>query len=103
MYAQLMADFPVATIEDPFDQDDWAGWVEFSKMVKEGPTQAQVVADDLTVTNVTRIRRAIDEKAADCLLLKVSLTSTTTCSIALSSRQHGYSLRLTAEPNRERD
>jgi len=82
MYAQLMKDFPVATIEDPFDQDDWQGWVEFTKTVKGLNTGAQVVGDDLTVTNVTRIKRAIDEKACDCLLLKVNQIGSVTESIA---------------------
>jgi len=68
-YAQLCKDFPIITIEDPFDQDDWAGWAAMTKAIGE-PTQ--IVGDDLTVTNVTRVKKAIDDKACNALLLKVN-------------------------------
>jgi enolase len=68
-YAQLLSEFPIITIEDPFDQDDWAAWARFTALVGE---KTQVVADDLTVTNVTRIQRSIDEKSANALLLKLN-------------------------------
>jgi len=68
-YAGLCKDYPLITIEDPFDQDDWAGWTGFTERVG-GPTQ--VVGDDLTVTNVTRVKKAIDDKACNALLLKVN-------------------------------
>merc|ERR1719152_407972 len=68
-YAQLCKDFPIITIEDPFDQDDWDGWKGLTASIGE-PTQ--VVGDDLTVTNVTRVAKAIDEKSCNALLLKVN-------------------------------
>merc|ERR1740122_851421 len=68
-YAQLCKDFPIITIEDPFDQDDWAAWKLFTEKIGAG---TQVVGDDLTVTNVTRVKKAIDEKACNALLLKVN-------------------------------
>merc|ERR1719293_110603 len=68
-YAGLCKDFPIITIEDPFDQDDWAAWTLFTEKIG-GPTQ--VVGDDLTVTNVTRVKKAIDTKACNALLLKVN-------------------------------
>jgi len=77
-YADLCKDFPVITIEDPFDQDDWEAWKLFTEKVG-GPTQ--VVGDDLTVTNVTRVKRAIDEKSCNALLLKVNQIGTVTESI----------------------
>jgi len=77
-YADLCRDFPVVTIEDPFDQDDWAAWKEFTALVG-GPTQ--VVGDDLTVTNVSRVQRAIDEKSCNALLLKVNQIGSVTESI----------------------
>merc|ERR1719392_110724 len=58
-YAGLCKDFPIITIEDPFDQDDWAAWAAMTASLGE-PTQ--IVGDDLTVTNVTRVQKAIDEK-----------------------------------------
>lgn len=60
--------FPtVVSIEDPFDQDDWAAWSKFTANVG-----IQIVGDDLTVTNPKRIERAVEEKACNCLLLKVN-------------------------------
>lgn len=59
--------FTVVSIEDPFDQDDWAAWSSFT-----GSTEIQVVGDDLTVTNPNRITKAVDESACNCLLLKVN-------------------------------
>merc|ERR1719389_293061 len=77
-YAGLCKDFPMITIEDPFDQDDWAAWVGFTEKVGE-PTQ--VVGDDLTVTNVKRVKDAIDKKACNALLLKVNQIGSVTESI----------------------
>jgi enolase len=77
-YAGLCKDFPIITIEDPFDQDDWKAWEAFTAKVG-GPTQ--VVGDDLTVTNVTRVKQAIDDKACNALLLKVNQIGSLTESI----------------------
>jgi len=77
-YASLCKDFPIITIEDPFDQDDWAAWKLFTEKIGEA---TQVVGDDLTVTNVTRVKKAIDEKACNALLLKVNQIGTLTESI----------------------
>ncbi len=68
-YAGLIKDFPVVTIEDAFDEDDWENWGEFTSRFGVG---CQVVGDDLTVTNPTKIARAIQEKACNALLLKVN-------------------------------
>lgn len=53
-------------------QDDWSGWIDFSSKVGE---KVQTVGDDLTVTNIKRIKRAADEGACNALLLKVLLCS----------------------------
>jgi len=78
LYQSLAADFPIVTIEDPFDEDDWANWSAFTG--KNGK-QFQVVGDDLTVTNIEKIGRAIDEEACTCLLLKVNQIGSITESI----------------------
>jgi len=78
-YGQLCKDFPIITIEDPFDQDDWGAWATMTSEIGE-PTQ--VVGDDLTVTNVTRVKKAIDDKACNALLLKVNQIGTVSESIA---------------------
>jgi len=68
IYKGFVRDFPVVSIEDPFDQDDWAAW---TKITSEIPN-IQIVGDDLTVTNPTRIQTAVEKKACNCLLLKVN-------------------------------
>jgi len=78
-YAGLCKDFPIITIEDPFDQDDWAAWSGMTSSLGEA---TQVVGDDLTVTNVTRVKKAIDDKACNALLLKVNQIGSITESIA---------------------
>jgi len=77
IYEGWLADFPLVSIEDPLAEDDWAGW---STLMSRIGDRVQVVGDDLFVTNVTRLQRGIDEKAANALLVKVnqigSLTET---------------------------
>jgi len=68
-YEGLIKDFPVVTIEDGFDEDDWPNW---SAMVEKFGSSVQIVGDDLTVTNPTKIARAVDDKACNALLLKVN-------------------------------
>ena len=76
MYQGFIKDFPVVSIEDPFDQDDWAGWTKLT-----GETSIQIVGDDLTVTNPKRIQMAVDKKSCNCLLLKVNQIGSVTESI----------------------
>ena len=68
-YAQLVADFPIVTIEDAFDQDDWQAWALVTESLGD---KVQIVGDDLTVTNPLKIKKAIEEKACNALLLKVN-------------------------------
>ena len=76
-YEGWIADFPIVSIEDPLAEDDWTNW---STLMTRIGDRVQVVGDDLFVTNVTRLQRGIDEKAASALLVKVnqigSLTET---------------------------
>jgi enolase len=69
--------YPIVSIEDGLAQDDWAGW---ELMVKEMGDRIQIVGDDLLVTNTERVKKAIKEKAANALLVKLnqigSLTET---------------------------
>merc|ERR1719430_1073834 len=87
MYMDFCKEFPIVSIEDPFDQDDWENW---SKMT--AATQIQIVGDDLTVTNPTRIQTAVDTKACNCLLLKVNQIGSVTESIAAHrlAKQNGW-------------
>ncbi|MGV8168790.1 MAG: phosphopyruvate hydratase [Candidatus Nanoarchaeia archaeon] len=68
-YAVLCKKYNIISIEDPFDQDDFDGYV---LLMKKLGGKVQVVGDDLLVTNVERIRKAIDMKACNALLLKVN-------------------------------
>lgn len=67
LYKQFVKDFPIVSIEDPFDQDDWSSWASLQSSV-----DIQLVGDDLLVTNPKRIAEAIKKKACNALLLKVS-------------------------------
>ena len=67
-YADLAAKYPVISIEDPFDQDDWEAYTELT-----AKGLAQIVGDDLLCTNPVRVRKAASLKACDALLLKVGI------------------------------
>uniref|UniRef100_A0A669EAP5 phosphopyruvate hydratase n=1 Tax=Oreochromis niloticus TaxID=8128 RepID=A0A669EAP5_ORENI len=67
IYQGFVNSYPVVSIEDPFDQDDWEAWSRLTAQVG-----IQVVGDDLTVTNPKRIEKAAEERACNCLLLKVN-------------------------------
>lgn len=89
LYTRLAEQYPIVTIEDPFDQNDWDNWVKFQKQIGE---KVQIVGDDLTVTNPDFIKKAIDLGAANCLLLKVNQIGTISESIAAVqlSKQNGW-------------
>mmetsp|Transcript_34245 Transcript_34245/g.89482 ORF Transcript_34245/g.89482 Transcript_34245/m.89482 type:complete len:499 (+) Transcript_34245:40-1536(+) len=69
MYEQFCANYPVISIEDPFDQDDFPAYGKMTALLGAG---CQIVGDDLLVTNPKRVQKAIDEKACNALLLKVN-------------------------------
>jgi enolase len=76
-YADLVASYPIVSIEDPLNEEDWDGWKNLSSQLGD---KIQIVGDDLFVTNVERLQRGIDESSANSLLVKVnqigSLTET---------------------------
>merc|ERR1711879_109986 len=69
MYKMFTEKFPVISIEDPFDQDDF---LAYNKMTAALGKKCQIVGDDLLVTNPKRVKKAIDDKACNALLLKVN-------------------------------
>lgn len=79
-YLKQIQSFPIISIEDAFEQDDWSGFQTLVKAVKG--RGVQLVGDDLTVTNVKRIQLAIEKSACDCLLLKVNQIGSVTEAIA---------------------
>ncbi len=76
-YADLVSSYPIVSIEDPLDEDDWEGWKLLTDQLGD---QVQIVGDDLFVTNVERLQRGITGGQANALLVKVnqigSLTET---------------------------
>jgi enolase len=78
VYKSFVSEYPIVSIEDPFDQDDW---VHYAKMTEEIGEQVQIVGDDLLVTNPTRVAKAIAEKSCNALLLKVNQIGSVTESI----------------------
>ncbi|HET8603331.1 MAG TPA: phosphopyruvate hydratase, partial [Marmoricola sp.] len=76
-YGDLVAAYPIVSIEDPLHEDDWDGWRTITAQLGE---RVQIVGDDLFVTNVERLQRGIDGGQANALLVKVnqigSLTET---------------------------
>jgi enolase len=76
-YAELCEAYPIVSIEDPLDEDDWEGWKTLTDQLGD---KVQIVGDDLFVTNVERLQRGIDGGQANALLVKVnqigSLTET---------------------------
>jgi enolase len=76
-YAELVDAYPIVSIEDPLDEDDWEGW---KTLTDELGGRIQIVGDDLFVTNVERLQRGLDGGQANALLVKVnqigSLTET---------------------------
>jgi len=84
VYKSFVAEFPVVTIEDPFDQDDWAA---YTKMTEAMPG-TQIVGDDLLVTNVERIKTGIEKKAVSGLLLKVNQIGTISEAVKACTMAH---------------
>lgn len=78
LYKSFASEYPIVSIEDPFDQDDWT---HYAKMTEEIGAQVQIVGDDLLVTNPTRVAKAIAEKTCNALLLKVNQIGSVTESI----------------------
>jgi enolase len=74
-YAELVAAYPIVSIEDPLDEEDWAGW---NSMTSSLGSKIQIVGDDLFVTNPTRLARGIDTNTANALLVKVNQIGTLT-------------------------
>ncbi|QEH93897.1 phosphopyruvate hydratase [Dermacoccus abyssi] len=76
-YADLVKSYPLVSIEDPLDEEDWEGWAHITETLGD---KVQLVGDDLFVTNPERLQRGIDTKTGNALLVKVnqigSLTET---------------------------
>ena len=75
VYADLVENYPIVSIEDPLDENDWEG---YTKLTAEIGDKVQIVGDDFFVTNPERLARGIEENAANALLVKVNQIGTLT-------------------------
>ena len=73
MYKSWVSNYPIISIEDGLDEDDWNGW---KKLTEELGNNTQIVGDDLFVTNETRIKKGIRNKAANSVLIKMNQIGT---------------------------
>ena len=74
-YKELIKEFPIISIEDPLDEEDWEGWEMITNCLG---SKVQLVGDDLFVTNKERLQKGIDRKAANAILVKVNQIGTLT-------------------------
>ncbi|MEA3407165.1 MAG: phosphopyruvate hydratase [Chloroflexota bacterium] len=84
-WAEWIDEYPIISLEDGMDEDDWEGWI---KLVSNIGDRVQIVGDDLLVTNVERIRKAISLDAANALLCKVNQIGTLTEAIEAVEMAH---------------
>jgi len=88
-WEDLVDKYPVFSIEDPLDENDWSGWQELTRLVGE---KAALVGDDLFVTNKKRLQRGLDTKSANAILIKPNQigTVTETMETVRLAQQKGY-------------
>ena len=72
-YSDLVEKYPIVSIEDGLDEDDWDGWVKLNEAIG---SKIQLMGDDLLVTNVKRLKRGIDEKTCNSILIKLNQIGT---------------------------
>ena len=75
IYSSWIDNYPIVSLEDPFGEDEWRSWIEFTK--REG-SRVQIVGDDLYVTNPSRFQRGIDTFASNSILIKLNQIGTVT-------------------------
>jgi len=90
-YQDLCKDFPIKSIEDPFDQDDFESWTGLTKSIG---TACQIVGDDLTVTNPLRIQEAVNKGSCNALLVKVNQIGSITETIraVILAKKNGWGI-----------
>ncbi len=74
-YSKWVKEYPIFSIEDPLSEEDWDGWKKLTSVLG---TKAQIVGDDLFVTNIKRLERGIKEKSANAILIKLNQIGTLT-------------------------
>ena len=89
-YAELVSAYPLVSIEDPMDEEDWEGWKALTQQLGDS---VQIVGDDLFVTNPERLQRGIDSRAANALLVKVNQIGTLTETLDAVAMAHRNGFR----------
>ena len=87
LLAELTDRFPIVSIEDGLDEEDWSGWQRLTERLGD---QVQLVGDDLFVTNVTRVQRGIEERSANSVLVKVNQIGTLTETLETMELTHRH-------------
>jgi enolase len=101
-YEKLISNYPIISLEDPFDQDDFSSWKSFTKA---NGSRLQIVGDDLTVSSPLRVQLAIDEKLCNALLLKVNQIGTLTESLASTfiAKEAGWNVMVSHRSGETKD
>lgn len=88
-YEKWLQKYPIVTVEDMLAEDDWDNWVQMKKMTDK--YKVQLIGDDLTVTNIPRLQKAIDMKAMSAILIKLNQvgTVTETVNCCMLAKKHG--------------
>ena len=89
-YLSLIKRYPIKSIEDPFFEDDWESWINFTKLTDK---EFQVVGDDLFTTNEKRLTKGIKEKAANAILIKLNQIGTLTETIKVINLAHKHNYK----------
>ena len=89
-YVALLDSYPLVSIEDPLDEDDWDGWVDLTTAIGD---RVQIVGDDLFVTNPERLEEGIERGAANALLVKVNQIGTLTETLDAVALAHNSGYR----------
>ena len=90
VWAELVDEFPLVSIEDPLSEDDWDGWVSLTSAIGD---KVQIVGDDLFVTNPERLEEGINRGAANALLVKVNQIGTLSETLDAVTLAHSFSYR----------
>ena len=82
-FSSLIKKYPITSIEDPFAEDDWDSWKKLTKI-----TNVQIVGDDLFATNINRLKKGIDEKSANTILVKLNQIGTVSETLNVVNMAH---------------
>jgi enolase len=89
-YADLVSRYPIISIEDGFDQDDFAGWVELTATLGD---RIMTVGDDLYVTNIERLQMGIDQSLANAILIKLNQIGSVSETLQAINLAHDHGMR----------